>query len=711
VLLLIKIKEVKMLFFKIFTFLSSLVFIAVSVSAQPNSIELKDGSGTLLSSHASITEAYNAIPATITNAYIIEILSTYTGATETFPIGITSRSGSSIDNTITLRPALTAPGIDITTSINNNPVINLDGVSYFILDGRPGGVNSSPDGSDYLTVENTLTSGTSTNTINMTNGSSNNVIRYCNLRNNTQNTAGPRVVIFGGTTGQPNNNNIVEYNNIIGGRSGVGMIGQSGIPNSGNIIRYNTISNFGFAGIWMLQNGENTTIEGNTIFQTTGVSTTAAYGINLGASGTGGINNIFKNEIYDIQHTSTSTSASIRGIYGTVGVGSTMIIFNNFISLTLNNQNTVSTTGIHFIGSNDFTANIFYNSIRIGGAQTGGTSGNVVSAGIQQSNSSASLTVNIKNNIAVNNRTGGTSGVLHVGLNMAIVPANLDVDYNVYFADGGAGGFPVSWNGVTYDVLATYQSAVAPNEQSTIFKNVEFVSLIDLHLTGNSNGDFDLAGIPIQGITDDIDGDLRHETYPYRGADEAEIPLPVELTSFASSVSGNTVTLLWSTSTETNNYGFDIERKYNEHSWVKAGFVNGSGTISEQMSYSFIDDNLASGSYEYRLKQIDFDGTFKYYSLAETVEIGLPLVYSLEQNYPNPFNPSTKIKYNLPVDGRVTIKVFDILGNEVITLLDEEKAAGSYEFEFNAPNLPSSIYFYRMQSGSFSDVKKMIILK
>lgn len=175
---------------------------------------------------------------------------------------------------------------------------------------------------------------------------------------------------------------------------------------------------------------------------------------------------------------------------------------------------------------------------------------------------------------------------------------------------------------------------------------------------------------------------------------------------------------MWATSSETNNYGFDIERNYIEQGWVKAGFVNGSGTISEQMSYSFIDDNLAAGSYNYRLKQIDFDGTFKYYNLAETVEIELPSVYSLEQNYPNPFNPSTKIKYHIPYDGRVTIKIFDILGNEVMTLLDEEKAAGSYELEFNASNLPSNVYFYRMQStpvggqaGNFSDVKKMIMIK
>lgn len=357
-----------------------LFFFATLLPAQPNSVELKDGGGILISSHSSITEAHNAIPNPVTQAYIIEILAAYNGSLETFPINISERSGTSVINSITLRPAAGNTGEAITRSLNNNPIINLNGIDYFILDGRPGGVGIAPD----LLIENTRTSGTSSNTINILNAATNNIIRYCNIKNNTQGSAGPRTIVFGSSTSTGNNDNVVELNNISGGRSGVGIVGSTGILNSGNIIRKNRIYNFGFAGIWMLQNGQNTTIQENEIFQTIGVNTSAVYGIFLAVSGTNGENTITKNKIYDIRHNSALTTASTSGINVTLAAGSVLNINNNFVSLTLDNQNTSLTTGIHFSGVDNFTANVFYNSVRIGGVQTGGTSGNVVSAGIQQ---------------------------------------------------------------------------------------------------------------------------------------------------------------------------------------------------------------------------------------------------------------------------------------------------------------------------------------
>ncbi|HSW55496.1 MAG TPA: T9SS type A sorting domain-containing protein [Ignavibacteriaceae bacterium] len=191
--------------------------------------------------------------------------------------------------------------------------------------------------------------------------------------------------------------------------------------------------------------------------------------------------------------------------------------------------------------------------------------------------------------------------------------------------------------------------------------------------------------------------------------------IPVELSSFSAAVNGNNVTLNWSTATETNNSGFYIERSVISNEvrnlfWESISFVNGTGTTTETQSYSFVDNNLSSGTYLYRLKQIDFDGTVEYTNTID-VEINAPTIFSLEQNYPNPFNPLTVISYQLPVGGNAIIKVYDILGNEVATLVNEQKPAGSYNITFDASTLPSGIYMYQLQAGSFSQSKKMILIK
>jgi hypothetical protein len=188
------------------------------------------------------------------------------------------------------------------------------------------------------------------------------------------------------------------------------------------------------------------------------------------------------------------------------------------------------------------------------------------------------------------------------------------------------------------------------------------------------------------------------------------IVVPVELTSFTASVQSGKVSLNWSTATEVNNQGFEIERSEDNISFNKIGFVPGFGTTTEVKSYSFMDNNLTAGDYQYRLKQIDFDGSFEYSDVVE-VEILTLDKFELSQNYPNPFNPSTKIKYSIPQSSNVMIKVFDILGNEIETLVNEEKPVGTYEITWYAKDLPSGIYCYKIQSGSFVETKKMILMK
>jgi hypothetical protein len=190
--------------------------------------------------------------------------------------------------------------------------------------------------------------------------------------------------------------------------------------------------------------------------------------------------------------------------------------------------------------------------------------------------------------------------------------------------------------------------------------------------------------------------------------------IPVELTSFLVTAKQNSVLLEWTTATEINNQGFEIERQSIGGEFEKIGYVAGSGTTTEPNEYSFTDNNVSSRTYTYRLKQIDFDGSFEYSEEIE-VEVSVLFGFSLQQNYPNPFNPVTTIKYQIPELSFVTIKIYDVLGNEIATLVNKEKPAGSYEVEFYPAsgnlNLVSGIYFYQLKAGSFIQTKKMILLK
>jgi exopolysaccharide biosynthesis protein len=186
--------------------------------------------------------------------------------------------------------------------------------------------------------------------------------------------------------------------------------------------------------------------------------------------------------------------------------------------------------------------------------------------------------------------------------------------------------------------------------------------------------------------------------------------VPVELNSFTAAVNGSDVVLNWSTSTETNNHGFEIQRTTDNKSWITAGFVKGNGTTTESNSYTFSEKCINQGKLYYRLKQVDLDGSFAYSEVLE-VEIQ-PTAFELHQNYPNPFNPATVIKFSLPdVTEIVTIKVYDIIGNEIATLLNEQKPAGNYEVIFNAEKIPAGVYFYRLNAGSYNQTRKMILIK
>jgi hypothetical protein len=186
--------------------------------------------------------------------------------------------------------------------------------------------------------------------------------------------------------------------------------------------------------------------------------------------------------------------------------------------------------------------------------------------------------------------------------------------------------------------------------------------------------------------------------------------LPVELNSFTAISQVHGVQLAWSTATEQNNLGFEVQRSVNSNAFSKIAFVDGHGTTNAPQSYSYVDAS-ASGKASYRLKQIDRDGKFTYSQTVEVNTAGTVSTYALGQNYPNPFNPATTISYTLPAAGQISLKVYDMLGKEVATLVNGMRPAGANTTSFDASYLPSGMYFYTLRSAGFSATKKMLLVK
>jgi len=186
--------------------------------------------------------------------------------------------------------------------------------------------------------------------------------------------------------------------------------------------------------------------------------------------------------------------------------------------------------------------------------------------------------------------------------------------------------------------------------------------------------------------------------------------VPVELSAFSVQQNNDKVILNWETATETNNYGFEIQRSNKNSEFITIGFVAGYGTTTEKHQYSYSDELISDDNYRYRLKQVDYDGSFSY---SDEKEINFVLLndFALYQNYPNPFNPVTTISYKLPEPGYITLKVYDILGNEVSIIDNGFKQAGVHDVEFDGSNLGSGIYFYVLQKDDAMLNNKMIILK
>ena len=282
------------------------------------------------------------------------------------------------------------------------------------------------------------------------------------------------------------------------------------------------------------------------------------------------------------------------------------------------------------------------------------------------------------------------------GVNWTNVGGNLNVEQGPsvravkMFSVGGTMHYFIGTStGVYFTTVLDGASTVWTQEAATSIGNVVVVSL-----------DFRAS-----------DGVLVAGTHG-RGAFQTSIttPLPVELVSFTGVYDNNKVTLNWKTATESENYGFEIQRKMGNTDWTKIGFVQGAGNSNSEKNYSFTDKDIAQGKIQYRLKQFDIDGQFSYSNIVE-VNSAVAIDFSLSQNYPNPFNPSTTINYSIPNASRVTLTVYDVTGRQVATLVDEVKEAGKYSHNFNASGLASGVYYYKVVAGKFTESRKMLLVK
>ncbi|GAB1348092.1 hypothetical protein MASR1M107_03030 [Ignavibacteriales bacterium] len=406
-------------------------------------------------------------------------------------------------------------------------------------------------------------------------------------------------------------------------------------------------------------------------------------------------------------NTTTNKFAGAIVVYGNTGV---INVVNNFIAPNFNNLGTATANkyfGVAF-GSATWNGiiNIAHNTFRIDAPATTG-----INACIGY-NLNSDATMNVANNIFHQGNSTPSSYLIHFPMTVSATNI-LNFDWNNYYLAGIGSSFGF-YGSAAVATLNDWKTAISQDANSN-YKMVNFVSNTDLHLTGASNGDWDLRGMPIASIKFDIDGNPRNTMFPYKGAHEASISLPVELTSFTALQSGETVVLDWTTATETNNLGFEVERSTDGLSFNKIGFVKGAGSTTDKQAYKFVDNSAPTGTIYYRLRQIDLNGEFAYSNSVE-VDIATANTFSLQQNFPNPFNPSTTIKFSLPTAAKVNITVYDMMGSEVTKIADKDFAAGSHQLNFNAANLASGSYIYTITATSvdgklYKETKKMQLLK
>jgi hypothetical protein len=597
------------------------------------------------------------------------LLSSYNASADLFPIKLKGITGTSSERSITIKPAANAGSILFGGS---NTIFELEDANNIIIDGGEG---------EKITFAMGYNSA-----IEIKRKSFNNIVRRCVFK-------GLKGIEFISGEYEGTGNNIIENCSFVGTDqvNGGNITFKGGIIgiHSGNIIRNNEFRNSLSYAVSLNSPSLRTRILNNKIwceYSSMVYGIRAENAIEL---------RIEKNRILNLtDFTLESNGSEAISLYSSQM--SDAYIYNNFISLNESPFHDLSAIKITGQGMH---VSIINNTIKIGGV-------------FMATRNSYALFLNspdsymsVWNNIIENSRTNDN---LANGKNYVVysLSGGLSLNYNSYYSAAPLFG---RYNSQDYSSFTAWQQATNQDGASN-FKKHHFISAVDPHLTGSSLGDLSLIGKTFQEITDDIDGEPRDPFYPYRGADEnLQNPLPVLLEAFYASVNGNDVHIHWITATEINNAGFLIEKRI-EDEWKGEKFIEGKGTTTERSEYSYLDKELPAGKYYYRLKQIDRDGTYDYSDVLE-VNVGTPELFMLHQNYPNPFNPVTTVEYSLAEEVDVEIKLYNVLGKEVMVLVKEKKDTGKYKAELNGAALATGVYFCKMKAGFFNATIKLMLMK
>jgi hypothetical protein len=458
-----------------------------------------------------------------------------------------------------------------------------------------------------------------------------------------------------------------------------------------------------------------------------------------------GTTNVIGNEIVGLQVNRSTSAGYAAGILFNASLD-TVNVFNNTIAAD-NFTNTGAATGnkvfgIGFDNANGNSANhIYHNTVRIGSSSETGVH---AAFGAVKDNSTAQIW-DFQNNIFTVEQDDANAFVVYWPIPDV---ANLQANYNNYYVSGASASIAYSDAAAT-QTLGDWQTASGVDAQTTNAE-VEFVSATDLRLTGASIGDDELAGMPIAFITDDIDGTTRSAVAPYKGAFEGSVELtpmaPISIGAFALLTPGDgasielkgdeeqTLPFTWSEAASDGQvmYAFHLDSANGDFSNPMFSTEADSNGLAATVvpNYADVDSLIATFGVQegesitlkwtvsamagdsVRFADAAYTITLKrLMNTANEKELDTPQEFSLSQNYPNPFNPTSNIRFTLPQSAKVTLQVFNITGQLVATLANSKMSAGEHTVQFNASNLASGVYIYRMIAGDFVQTKKMTLIK
>lgn len=639
------------------------------------------------------------------------------GTGETFPLSINGFTGSSAVNTVTIKPA---SAMNVTIAGNANSIFKLNGADNIILDGS-NIINGTTRNLTIIDTANTsaivwlASAGLNAGAVNVT-------VKNAILSGNSA-TAATNFGIFSagqtlgtGQTGAHNNNLSVLNNRITNVGFGIYANGVSGSKHSTVNISNNFIGDsvnggttVGCVGIY-LSNAEGLTVASNTILNISSTYTTGGgpHGVSLQA---GAVNAVVNNNIISKVIYTGASGYGGKGIDVNTGdANSNIEIRNNMISgISGDGWSTLGSdaiVGIRLLG-NSGNIRIYYNSVILAATSSGGTAGNL-SAALYAASGISNL--NVRNNILVNpmfNTSQLGSKAYAIATDIGGTTA-YTFNYNNYSTLGTQG--ILGYKAGDFATIAAWRTASAQDVNSKNV-NVNFVTATDLHLTGTSNGDVNLVATPITGLTTDIDGTTRSAQYPYMGADEASIPVPVKLTAFTATAAGNDVIVSWATASETNNKGFELERSLDGKTFAKIEWVKGAGNSNRVISYNITDafafNSANSNTLYYRLKQVDFDNASTYSDVAIVSKDQIPANTGISL-YPNPFDSRIAIQLFSASVSKAQINVFDVSGRNIISK-QADVAEGLNAIELDSLSvMDKGVYFVSITLNGKTSIQKMV---